>query len=591
MGKIKNCIFIVIGIFLLIMSVPVKAQGYNETVRALNQSRIDLQEMIDAGFNVLRINDTLNEAEQLFEAQYALMKTEGTPDFSLILERTNEITDLRKQAEEMNDELKALEERLKEIESESETHAIFNKAKEEFTDERYDMVTELVEEAYGKISEEQALQTRFKAIYVASTKTIFDFFKKRWKDIISTIIFIILIYFFTHKRIAIFFINRKINNLNFEKEVLGKLIKKAQYEYFHLRKIPEELYHIRIGKFGQLIRDVDRKIPLLLEEKEKIRGIAEKEKEKAKAEKTKKLDKKLIKIIVISVSSLLIAGIFSSIYFKLISYNKILEFIQNLGFKITQGLNFIIGTFSFIALFIAGIIILAILSAVFVFIYLRKKRKKEKPEIEKEKRFRFLQHLQIFISNKIDRLKIYIKSLIERIKHAWRYRELLKQKKEEEKPRIRYLRKQRTILFKTNSQQKIHSIFHPSFEKKEEEKPEERGKKQLQIENLFEEKQKSIELREEKKKVRMKKIFDSQHASKIVRTEKELEKKKKQEEPEEKKVESTETPSSPQPKEKKKAKKTKKKRSRRKKEKKIKEEKTERKKSPKRKRKARKEKS
>ncbi len=110
MRKMKNTVLIVIMLFLLItILATVKAQGYNETLRSLNQSRIDLQEMIDAGFNFLRVNDTLSEAEQLFEAQEALMKTEGTPDFSLILERTNEITELRKQAEEMSDELKALE--------------------------------------------------------------------------------------------------------------------------------------------------------------------------------------------------------------------------------------------------------------------------------------------------------------------------------------------------------------------------------------------------------------------------------------------------------------------------------------------------
>lgn len=578
MRIMKNTVLIAITLFLLItILAPVKAQGYNETLRSLNQSRIDLQEMIDGGFNVLRVNDTLSEAEQLFEAQEALIKTEGTPDFSLILKRTNEITELRKQAEEMSDELKALEERLREIGSESETHVLFNKAKEEFADERYDKVTELVEEAYGKISEEQAIQTRFRAIYVASTKTIFDFFKKRWKGIISTFTFIILIYLLFRKRVAILLVDRKINGLNFEKEVLEKLIKKAQYEYFHLRKIPEELYHIRINKFAELIRDSNRKIPLLLEEKEKIKGKAEEEKE-VEEEKAKKSNKNLI-IIVIIISLLLAAGIFLSIHFKIISYSEILKFIQKL---------------SFMSLFMA---VIGILFAVYVFIYLKNKRKKEEPEpeIEKQKRFRFLQPLQEFITNKIDRLRIYLKSLIERIKQARQYKVLIKQKEEQEdKPRLRYLRKQKIMLFKRNLQQKVHSIFHPSFTKKEEEnpeeeKPEEDGEKQLQIEELLEEKQKIIGLREEKIKAGKKKIFDFQSVPKIVKNEeeKELPEKKKEQE-EQQKVESTEAPLSPQvspqSEENKRTKKTKKKRAKRKNKKKIKEENTEKKKGPKRQR-------
>jgi len=454
MTKVKNFIFILSMFFLLIISLAtIKAQGYNETVIELNQSRIDLQETIEAGFNVLRINDTLSQAEQLFDAQYALEKAGGTPDYSLILERTKEITELREQAEEMSDELKALETRLKETGYESEAFAIFNKAKEEFADERYDKVAELVEEAYVKISEEQALQTRFRAIYEASRKTVADFFKDRWKEITITIVIISNVYLFSHKRIAIYLINRKIKGLNFEKEVLKKLIKQTQYEYFHLFKIPEELYHIRIEKFGELIRDIERQIPLLIEEREGIKGLA---KEETKAE-TLKLRKRIF-IIAISLIIFIAAVIFLIIYFKIASYSEILEVIKTIGLNVGKVLNYIIDTFGVIALVIASILIL---SAIFLYIYIRKKRKKEEPQMEREKRFKFLQPLQIFISNKIIRLKLYVYRLIKIIKNAIEYRKILKQKKEqEEMPRIIYLRKQKLILFKNNLKQKIHSLFH-----------------------------------------------------------------------------------------------------------------------------------
>ena len=482
MTKVKIFILILSMFFLLIISLdPIKAQGYNETVKALNQSRIDLQETIDTGYSVLRINDTLSQAQQLFEAQYALEKAGGTPDYSLILERTKEITELREQTEEMSDELKALETRLKETGYESEAFAIFNKAKEEFADERYDKVAELVEEAYVKISEEQALQTRFRAIYEASTKTVVDFFKDRWKEITFTIVIISIVYSFSHKRIAIYLINRKIKDLNFEKEVLKNLIKQTQYEYFHLFKIPEELYHIRIEKFGELIRDIERQIPLLIEERERIKGLAE---EEVKTEKLK-LRKRII-IIAISLLAFIAAVIFLIIYFKIASYSEILEFIKKIGLNVAEALNLIIGTFGVIALVIASILIL---SAIFLYIYIRKKRKKEEPQIEKEKRFKFLQPLQMFISNKIIRLKLYVDSLIKRIESAIEYRKLLRQKREQEDlPRIRYLRKQKIILFKNNLKQKIYSLFHSiSLVKTEEEKLEKKKQKEIK-------KKKSIEI-------------------------------------------------------------------------------------------------
>ena len=346
----KNVVFAVIMLLLVAtMPAPAIAQGYNETIRALNQSRLDMQDLIDEGFTVLRINDTLSQAKQLFEAQSALEKGGGTPDYSLILERTNEITELRKQAERTNDELKALESRVKEIGRQSEANAILAKAKAEFADERYDIITNLIEEAYIKISEEEALETRFRAIYTAGTKTIFDFFKKRWKEITFAIISIAIIYLVFRKRVAIFFIKRKIKELGFEKEIIGELIKKTQYEYFHLFRIPEELYHIRIEKYSELIRDLDRQVPLLVEDIEKIKGVAKKE--EAETKKVKKLGKWVI-IVAASLFAIIIAGIFLILYFEIGPYSKILGLTQNLGLSIKEGMRFFIDTFGIVALFL-----------------------------------------------------------------------------------------------------------------------------------------------------------------------------------------------------------------------------------------------
>jgi len=422
--KLGNFVFIVIIFLLIIQLTSIRSQD-NETVleydlalEALNQSRIDMQEMIDADFGVLRVNDTLNQIKQLFEAQFALQEKGSSPDYYLVIKGAKEIAEIRKQAEETNDELNALESRFEGISNESKSYSLFNEAKMEFKDERYEKVSELVEETYLKISEEQSIQTRIGAVYTAGTKTIFGFLKRNWKMLTLTIIFITMFYLIFRKKIVIFLIDRKIKELNFEKEVLGNLIEQTQYEYFHIFKIPEELYQVRIEKFGELIRDIDRQIPLLLERKEKRKG------KEFPTKETKKPYEKFISIFLFALIIILLS-FFLFAYFGIIS----LKFIQEPLF--------------ISLLVIAGILILLM---IFMLIYLGKKQKTEISKLELEKRPRFIQ----FILNKINSINLYIEQLIQKIKDWREYRRLLKQKRKEETRGEKYLRKQRFKSFISN---------------------------------------------------------------------------------------------------------------------------------------------
>lgn len=453
----KKVIYNYVFILLLLLVGPIvfaaaPSLDYNATLIALNQSRRDMQEMLEAGFSIARVNDTLSQAEQLFQAQYALQKAGGAPDYSLILERTKELTNIRKHAEEVSDELKALESRLKDVKSDSEAYNIFNNAKKEFADERYEKVSALVEEAYSKITEEQAFQTRFIAIYEASTKTIVNFFKKNLKIILSIVASILIIYLVAHKKVKIFFINKKIDSLNFEKAILQKLIKKSQYEYFHLFKIPEELYHIRISKFGELIRDIDRQVPLLVEEREKIKGII---KEEVKTEKFKKfVDRFIVYGLILSI--LIMGIVFFILYSKLASYTKILEIINLLGFKL-EILSFAKGIIGIITLVITGLLI--IISVLILEYKLNKARRLEALGISEP--LNIFNYYKILISNIIEKIKLLCISLVQKTEEIKQYRKLLKEKKEQDKYKIRYLQKQRMILFKVKLQELTYPIMHP----------------------------------------------------------------------------------------------------------------------------------
>ena len=66
-------------------------------------------------------------------------------------------------------------------------------------------------------------------------------------------------------------IKKEINALNVRKRTLNDLIKKLQKSYFGSKTMSETEYRVKLEKFKNMIRDVDRQIPLLNEELVKLK--------------------------------------------------------------------------------------------------------------------------------------------------------------------------------------------------------------------------------------------------------------------------------------------------------------------------------
>lgn len=58
--------------------------------------------------------------------------------------------------------------------------------------------------------------------------------------------------------------------MQIQKGILSELIKKLQTNYFKDKKISETEYKVKLEAFKEMIRDLDRKIPLLREKLIKI---------------------------------------------------------------------------------------------------------------------------------------------------------------------------------------------------------------------------------------------------------------------------------------------------------------------------------
>lgn len=241
-----------------------------DATKALDNARKIIDDMVSDGFNVQRVNDTLFEADQIFIAQSTLG---DKADYALIMEKTSEIKEVSKKAYDVNDELSALKLKLdSETGDMTEAYALFETAKQEFYDERYEISLEKIEEVYSKISELQALQTKLKAIADAGKGLFFRVFVDHWLGWTIFIIVLSLLIIILQRPVRTWIINRKMDDLKFERDILKGLIQKTQKEYFELGNVPESVYSIRTKKFGELIRDINRRIPLLEEKKEQVKG-------------------------------------------------------------------------------------------------------------------------------------------------------------------------------------------------------------------------------------------------------------------------------------------------------------------------------
>lgn len=241
------------------------SQTMEDVSNTLNISGDYIREMSEMGFSVERVNDLLTEAKEIFRAQKALEEAGGSPDYSLIAEKTDKIRDLKNKAFNVNDEIIALEIRIQELEGINITEIIslFEQAKEEFKNERYDQSKTKIEEAYEKISEEQSLSIRIVAFFDASRKNILNFIAINWQVLLTALIILVIVAIFSKNEISRHLIKREIRSLEMEKKVIFGLIKKLQYSYFELGKVPQVSYRTKLVKFEEMIRDINRRIPLL----------------------------------------------------------------------------------------------------------------------------------------------------------------------------------------------------------------------------------------------------------------------------------------------------------------------------------------
>jgi hypothetical protein len=253
-----------------------------DSIRAyqkIEDSKILVDQMKAQGFNTERVQDLILMAEQTYEAQLALEKLGGRPDYSNIYLKATEVSNLRSLSFQISDELINLRNEINTLDdslNKTQLNENFNLARQEFYDERYEKAQELIDKTYNDMSHIIAGENLLLALYDAATKTIGNFLDQNKYYIVSGIIILSVVFYFLRNYLKRYWLKRQLNKIKLEKEVLKQLIKKTQNEYFENKKMPETVFHIRMNKFADLIRDIDRQVPILEEEifktNEKIKG-------------------------------------------------------------------------------------------------------------------------------------------------------------------------------------------------------------------------------------------------------------------------------------------------------------------------------
>lgn len=228
----------------------------------------DMLDMASRNLPVARYNDTLFLAKQIYESQLSLESTGKKADYAFVEEKLRELADIKQKAYTAMDELKALEMALDKTADINKTAVllIIGQARDEFLAERYENAIDLVNKGYAKISEEEAFQTKVSVFYEAASRGIAGFLARWWMELLIAFAAILIAVILTYGRIMRAIIERKIRMLEERKESVRKLIMQTQRDYFDKGKTGEETYHIRIRKYAEIIRDINRQIPLLREE-------------------------------------------------------------------------------------------------------------------------------------------------------------------------------------------------------------------------------------------------------------------------------------------------------------------------------------
>lgn len=281
----------ILFVFSLILAADVEVDLAEQNAAiCIRDSQAIRQNMIADGFNVLSINDSLKQAESLFDSQVVLREQKKNYDFSLVMVYCENIKQIREDALMVRDDFNSLlkfyeESKIPGMDTTS-IDSLINDINEAIVNERYPEASSLVEKTYTEITDVRSAYTAVNLFYQATTRGIVSFLlatnkviyipgyveMKNWHFFLGLFVLILLFLLIYRVKIMKRIVEKKIEKLEIRRKTIKELVMQTQRDYFQFGKIPEGEYNIKTKRFAELVRDIDRQMPLLKEELVKLSG-------------------------------------------------------------------------------------------------------------------------------------------------------------------------------------------------------------------------------------------------------------------------------------------------------------------------------
>lgn len=234
-----------------------------------------MHDMLLQGLSVIRYNDTLLLARESYSNQLLLEEKNQSPNYQETLARLKELNTIVANAYKASDEMKVLIDAVEKSTAmnKSTIYAKLALAQESFRAERYEEALLRIEDTKNQISEMESLETKLKVWSLATSRTVATVLKENARFLITFFGTIILAGIIFYAPIRRFLIKRQLVNLEIREKSVRNLIADAQKNYFDKQTLNESTYHIKVKKYGELLRDIHRQIPLLREKYAMVKGI------------------------------------------------------------------------------------------------------------------------------------------------------------------------------------------------------------------------------------------------------------------------------------------------------------------------------
>lgn len=268
----RKVILSVIFIFCMsfVFAAEVNLTSREIASNCLNESMTIINEITKDNISVNRFNDSFVKAFDLYSAQVIIEGRKGKPNYELVISYCDQIKKLKIDAISALDSydvfLNFYHDTIDSSVNSSSIESIVSQIDAEIMGERYDGVPRLIDQGYAEISKVKSEQTAAVLAYRAVSRGMLGIIKENWIMLLSVFVFLVAFYLLYKTKISLWSLQRKLNSLLLRKDTLKNLMSATQRDYFQFGKIPESTYRMRIKNFGELVRDIDRQIPLMQKE-------------------------------------------------------------------------------------------------------------------------------------------------------------------------------------------------------------------------------------------------------------------------------------------------------------------------------------